>query len=291
MNNQLKENVDHGDFILPFTIYQGEIAENIFHVPLHWHEQIEITYIEKGLTELNVDLISHVAEEGSIFIIKPLSLHSMKSFPSTYLKWNTIVFNLNMLNSALTDGCLIKYIAPILNNEHELPLTLDANSKGYNEILSVLKDIFECYASRLEAYELELKSLLFHFFALLYKFDLVVKNTKAKILPEDVTNKIRFIINYIDNNYKEPLSIANLSELCGFSEYHFMKFFKKYIGMTCIEYINNYRLEEASNLLNNTDKSIMDISLEVGFNSVSYFNKLFKMKYNLTPKEFRTIEQ
>ena len=57
MNNQLKENVNHGDFILPFTVYRGEITENIFHVPLHWHEEIEITYIEKGVTELNVDLI------------------------------------------------------------------------------------------------------------------------------------------------------------------------------------------------------------------------------------------
>lgn len=291
MNNKLRENVNHGDFILPFTIYRGETCENIFHVPLHWHEQIEITYLEKGLAEINVDLISHVAEEGNIFIIKPFSLHSMKSFPSTYMKWNTIVFNLNMLNSALTDGCLIKYFAPILNNKHELPIKLDANSKGYNQILSIIKDIIECYTSKLEAYELELKSLLFHFFSLLYKFDLVVTNTKAQILPEDVTSKIRFIINYITENYKEPLSIANLSELCGFSEYHFMKFFKKYIGMTCIEYINNYRLEEASKLLNITAKSIMDISLEVGFNSVSYFNKLFKLKYNLTPKKFRTIEE
>ena len=291
MNNQLKENVNHGDFILPFTTYHGDICDGLVQIPIHWHEEIEITFIEKGLSELSVDLISYIAEEGSIFIIKPLSLHSIKKLPSANMKWNTMVFNLNMLNSALTDGCLIKYLAPILNNQHELPLTLNKNSKGYNEILSVLKDIFKCYSSKSEAYELELKSLLFHFFALLYKNELVLKNTNSKNLSEDVTNKIRFILNYIRENYRESLSIANLSELCGFSEYHFMKFFKKYIGMTCIEYINNYRLEEASNLINNTDKSIIDISLEVGFNSVSYFNKLFKLKYNLTPKEFRTIEK
>ncbi len=70
-----------------------------------------------------------------------------------------------------------------------------------------------------------------------------------------------------------------------------MKFFKKHIGMTSIEYINNYRLEKASALLSSTDKSIMEISLDVGFNSVSYFNKLFKNKYKLTPKEFRIVEK
>ena len=61
--------------------------------------------------------------------------------------------------------------------------------------------------------------------------------------------------------------------------------------MTSIEYTNNYRLEKASALLSSTDKSIMEISLDVGFNSVSYFNKLFKNKYKLTPKEFRIVEK
>ena len=68
-----------------------------------------------------------------------------------------------------------------------------------------------------------------------------------------------------------------------------MRFFKKHIGLTCIQYINNLRLEKSSILLTSTNNAIMDISLEVGFDNLSYFNKLFKRKYNLTPKEFRTI--
>ena len=66
-----------------------------------------------------------------------------------------------------------------------------------------------------------------------------------------------------------------------------MRFFKKHMGLTSIQYINNYRLEKAAYLLTSTNNSIMDISLEVGFDNLSYFNKLFKKKYNITPKEFR----
>ena len=84
------------------------------------------------------------------------------------------------------------------------------------------------------------------------------------------------------------MSINTLAKICDYSEYHFMRFFKKHMGVTCIQYINNYRLEQASLLLTSTDNSIMDISLEVGFDNLSYFNKLFKKKYNITPKEFRT---
>ena len=66
-----------------------------------------------------------------------------------------------------------------------------------------------------------------------------------------------------------------------------MRFFKKYIGMSCIQYINNLRLDNASKLLTTTNKTIMEISLDVGFDNLSYFNKLFKRKYNMTPKAFR----
>ena len=59
------------------------------------------------------------------------------------------------------------------------------------------------------------------------------------------------------------------------------------MGMTCVDYINEYRLKIATNLLETTDMSIMEIAVKVGVNNISYFNKIFKKKFNLTPKEYR----
>ena len=66
-----------------------------------------------------------------------------------------------------------------------------------------------------------------------------------------------------------------------------MKFFKKYMGITCIDYINDYRLNIATNLLETTDIQVMEIANKVGISNVSYFNRIFKKKFNLTPKEYR----
>ena len=65
--------------------------------------------------------------------------------------------------------------------------------------------------------------------------------------------------------------------------------FKKETGQTFINYLNNYKIEKSKNLLENTNMTLLDISLEVGFDNLSYFHKLFKRKYNLTPKEFRLL--
>lgn len=294
MNNielmKLKENIKHGNFILPFSAYHGEISESFSLIPIHWHEEIEITIIKGGKGEYKIDLNSYILEEGDLLIIKPFSLHSVNQLNDITMHWSTIVFNLNMLNSAVTDGCLIKYFAPILNNEHQLPIIIKNGTEGYDELLTTLQKIFNCYDLKGKAFELELKSLLFYFFSILYKYDLIVKS-KSSVLSNDVTIKIKNILNYIQKNYMYELSIKDIASTCNFSEYHFMRFFKKHIGMTCIEYINTYRLEVASKLLDTTAKSIMNISFEVGFNNVSYFNKIFKNKYQLTPKEFRDIKK
>lgn len=286
MNKNLKENVIHGDFNLPFTTYHLGLKDNINQIQIHWHEEIEIVYIEKGIVEINIDLQNYIAKSDSIYFIKPLSLHSMKLYNNKENYFSSMVFNLSMLQSSLADGSVVKYLAPILNNQNDLPLCIDSNCIAYNEILQCILNIFKCFKEKNKAFELEIKSHLLFLFSLLYKYDLITEKTNKNISGKSPEN-IRKILNYIKENYSTPISIKEIAEISGFSEYHFMKFFKKHIGMTCVEYINLYRLEQAANLLTSTEKSIMDIALEVGFNNVSYFNKLFKNTYNLTPKKYR----
>ena len=68
---------------------------------------------------------------------------------------------------------------------------------------------------------------------------------------------------------------------------HFMKFFKLYMGKPFIAYLNEYRLIRAAHLLCASDDDILAISLECGFENVSYFNRLFLREYHMTPSKFR----
>ncbi|MBP3916286.1 MULTISPECIES: AraC family transcriptional regulator [unclassified Clostridium] len=293
MNNldftNLKENTTHGDFILPFSIYKGTLSPSFPSIAAHWHEEIEVIIVLDGSCDYRINLDSFVINKGDILIIDSQSLHSLTYIPSKNMTWASFVFNINMLKSSNTDGALLKYIAPLLNHEHQLPIILKDNIDCYSKIFDVIEDIIYCYYEKDIAYELELKSLLFKFFSLLYKNDLIKKHQSKNNLTINTTDKIKLVLNYINDHYSEDISINTLAELCEYSEYHFMRFFKKHIGLTCVQYINNLRLEKSSILLTSTNNAIMDVSLEVGFDNLSYFNKLFKRKYNLTPKEFRTI--
>ena len=100
------------------------------------------------------------------------------------------------------------------------------------------------------------------------------------------SDKLKNVLDYIDLHYAEPLTISELAELCYFSEYHFMRFFKKHMNMTCIQYINNVRLEKAVELFEHGETSILEVSLSVGFHNLSYFHRAFKAKYHMTPLSF-----
>ena len=98
---------------------------------------------------------------------------------------------------------------------------------------------------------------------------------------------MKVILDYISEHYKETITIEELAEILHFSPQYFMRFFKKYTGMTCLDYINEYRLNTAAKLLLETNWTISEIAEEVGLGNVSYFNRLFKRKYEMTPREYR----
>lgn len=99
------------------------------------------------------------------------------------------------------------------------------------------------------------------------------------------------IIKYIENNYMEKITIEDISAELGLSKSHFMKFFRNTMGTTFTQYLNDYRLTMASRLLVSSDSSILDIAAEAGFENLSHFNRLFKKRFGVTPREYRRETQ
>ena len=67
-----------------------------------------------------------------------------------------------------------------------------------------------------------------------------------------------------------------------------MRYFKETMGTSFVDYLRDYRLTMASRLLTTSDSAILDIASETGFDNLSYFNRVFKKKYGMTPRQFRS---
>lgn len=94
----------------------------------------------------------------------------------------------------------------------------------------------------------------------------------------------------MESHYQERITIQDAASYCDYSPSHFMKYFKRAMGMSFIEYLNGFRLEKACQLLLASDSTVLEISQEAGFDNLSYFNRCFKKKFAQTPSAYRSMQ-
>ena len=101
---------------------------------------------------------------------------------------------------------------------------------------------------------------------------------------------MKTILKYVEDHYPERITIDDMAELTYYSKSHFMKFFKQHMGTGFTDYLNNYRLAMAKRLLRTSDRSILEIAGQSGFENLSYFNRIFKRKYGISPGKARKAD-
>ena len=277
-----KEDVKHGESFFPVQKYITRLAGDYPVVTTHWHEEAELTLITKGDCLYQIDLVDYEVNEGDLVFIPPLMLHSIAQGKSEEIYSETYVFHINFLGGNSTDICSTRYLTPMMNQEYAMPCLITPAHPAYASLRKIFNQIGSLYDEALTGYELALKSLFLQAVFLLLQYSTRTTSGDTGTLSD----KLKNVLDYIELHYAENISVSDLAKLCYFSDYHFMRFFKKHMNMTCVEYINNLRLEKAVELFEQGNTEILNVSLSVGFHNLSYFYRAFKKKYRMTPLSF-----
>lgn len=112
--------------------------------------------------------------------------------------------------------------------------------------------------------------------------------TRQSLLAhQSSVNRLVPLFEHIEQHYNEPIRVNDAARLCAMSDCCFMHLFKEVTGRSFVAYLNRYRVARAQNLLATTDKTIVEISLEIGFCNQSYFGSIFRRITGMTPFEYR----
>lgn len=164
----------------------------------------------------------------------------------------------------------------------------------FTNILDNFMDIYDLLTKYDPRYDdtwkyMNISTLLHRIFASLYELNANV-NAIKKMTPAQETH-VNIAVKYIQEHYKEPIDVDTICNEIGFSKYYFCKVFKQQQGQTIHQYLNEYRIKNAKELLAYSKLSVNIIASQVGFKNSLTFIRAFERTVNMTPSEYRSYYQ
>ena len=277
------ETKEHAGKSFPFNIYPCSIPLDFSQVPVHWHEEMEIISVKKGRGTVTVDMKPFPVSAGDAIAVFPGQLHGISRRGADAFEHENIIFFPDMPKGPGSDFCNTAFLDPIGAETISGPIHFSSASPEGALFSSHIEQLDTICEQRPYGYQLAVKSLLFQ---LLYDIS-CHELWKERKKPSASRDRMKQLLGYIEEHYGEKITIQQAASLCGYSSSHFMKYFKKYTGMAFIEYLNDYRLTAAGHKLLNAKASVTSIAQGCGFDNLSYFNRLFRQKYGLSPRQYR----
>ena len=277
-----REEIQHGSALFPFNIYPCTIPDDFVSVPLHWQTSMELIYVKQGAGLAQAGLQVMEARAGDIFVLPPGTLHGLRQAPGRRMEYENIIFSLSLLGSADDVGAQ-KYLLPLQTGRLTLPPRLSLEDAGYTAAAACLADAEELCRTRRVGFELGVKGAMLRFVSLL----IGLQNLPPAQPDTADARRMQTLLQRVGDGCAAPFSVAEAAALGGCSASHFMRWFKKMTGTTFAAYLNERRLATAAELLRTTDDTVLTIAGQVGFDNLSNFNRQFKARFGMTPRQYR----
>lgn len=292
----LREGRAHGTSLFPCAYYLALGNSVRLRVKHHWHEELEIIYLKSGKFKVSVDTEYYEVEQECFFFINSGQLHDIHSLTQDFEE-QAIVFDPQMLRFQNYDSIDEYILQPLVQGTLTFPRFLTVTHPVFPFFRSEYRRISQAfcqgqqitgtgeqiYTNDMTA-QMQIKASLLQLLALLLDQELMCRTLKSE---NQRIESVKTVLTYINLHYQEKLYIHDLSALVSMNEQYFCRFFKKAIGKSPIDYINDFRLTKVMKLLETTELPITHISLECGFNNMGNFQRLFKRKTGTTPLQYR----
>ncbi len=255
-------NVDFpADF--PITYYPCEKRyKTIEDMQYHNHYEFGLCLDGQGVFLMGNKMIPFT--QGNVSFVPPGVPHFVQSLDSHPSHWLFLALSDEILTSPPPEVSENVIFDPCMEQVfHLITDEISKKNEGYKRVISNLCEILFIRAARLKSDA-----------PIFFNYD----NALSSVYPA---------IEYIAAHSSEDIEIKFLANLCNMSLTHFRRKFTAVTNMTPLKYLLTMRLRMACVLLRLTDKKISDISFEVGYNTLSSFNRHFKENYKISPKDYR----
>ena len=288
----LHELTKHGTPVFPCAAYDEDPGKYLVgNIPWHWHEEMEIILAVEGDVRVLCGETEFLLHAGEAVFANSNVLHKLKRGQSGVpCRINSLLFKPELVSSFPQSIIQQRYIAPLIKCAPLSEVLLRPDIPWQKEAIQHFRSAFSAFNSDRYGHEVlvtvELMQMLL----------VMLENMQDRVCETDlVQNKdsvrIKQMLGYIHDHYAEPLTVSQIAAASAISESECYRCFRKVLDSSPIDYLLQYRIRAAAGLLSGTDMSISNICFATGFNSPSYFAKVFRQELLLSPRRYRAIHQ
>jgi AraC-like DNA-binding protein/mannose-6-phosphate isomerase-like protein (cupin superfamily) len=234
----------------------------------HSHDFTEFFYITNGTGKFSVESNILDVKTNDLIILNPTTVHTEISNPSKPMEY--IVLGVEGIKFQAEDRDYL-----LLNGStHKSDLHLYFNTLAHEMKQDQPYRDFVC------------QNLLNIIFTMIFRTEAF---QISLVTGPRLTRECQIVKKYIEEHYRENITIETLSSLVHLNKHYFVHYFTKQIGTSPINYLIERRIAESKHLLENTNYSLSNIAQMLGFSSPSYFSQVFKKTTNISPQEYRKM--
>ena len=275
-----RELAQHGSPMFPIACYAEDMTADS--VAWHWHEEFEYILSEKGILYVDVNKARVRLNQGEGIFVNSGALHAVEQSPALL---HSSVFHPRLVGGMDTIFWQ-KLIRPMTQSDAPPFFLLDALVPWQKQVLDCLHESWKAVSDEPFDYENRVRYYLSLALRLL-STQCVGGRTKVSQQEQIASERMKQMLRFVEEHYAEELTVQLIAGSVALSESACLRSFRQMLGITPIQYVKQYRVEKAADLLRSTRLKTGEIGAECGFTDGSYFIKIFREIKHCTPKEYR----
>lgn len=267
------ELIDENDYL---PVYFRQVQCDALTVPAHWHDHLELVYLISGSMIAVVQSKSYKLTPGTLLVVNSKEIHMTRTYGESY--YLLLQIPTDQIKNRFVDFDRLRFQTMI--NE-------DGMAKSRKEIDNHFSRMLDLFLHKEDGYPLLFTSCVYTLLYILYQ------NYSIRLKPDQKSEgqrdfrRVTKTMNWVNQNFKESLTLDAAAANLGISKEYFCRLFKKCTGQTLIEYLYAVRATNFYEDLKKTENSITQLLAENGITNYKLFMRTFKKLYGDTPRNIK----
>ena len=270
------------DLRFPFKMYSVS-GDGIICTGFH-EKAMEIIEITSGNVTVQIGTEFAEAHAGDFLYVPPTMVFKIEALEGE-AGMRSMVFDSSIIEANMENFDTEIFYMFYVQSKNKI-VVFGKEHPVYKTLKKYMQESYDEYVSKDVCYKLPIRANIYLMMTAFLRYYCGSKNELDRMIYHNVM-RLRPVITYIAEHYKEKIYIETLSDMITVSPDYFTKMFKDSIGRTPIDYINGLRINRAMQMLATTDISVNDISDGLGFSNSNYFHKIFKQYMDTSPHAYR----